>query len=127
MNDWLRSQGIRHIGLDSDGNISELIPVWIDAGLTHLLPFEVQSGMDVLEVRKKYGKSLAMIGGIDKRVLKHGTAAIHRFNRLANMIEADRPDENYLCLVAARDNLFPDMDYRIFQRRPWLADNGDEA
>jgi len=38
----------------------------------------VQSGMDVLEVRKKYGKSLAMIGGIDKRALKHGARAIHR-------------------------------------------------
>ncbi len=32
VNDWLRAQGIRHIGLDSDGNISELIPIWIDAG-----------------------------------------------------------------------------------------------
>ena len=58
VNDWLKSKGIRHIGLDSDGNITELIPVWIDAGLTHLWPFEVQSGMDVLAVRKKYGKSL---------------------------------------------------------------------
>ena len=88
VNDWLRSQGIRHIGLDSDGNISELIPVWIDAGLTHLWPFEVQSGMDVLEVRKKYGKSLAMIGGIDKRALKHGARAIHReIDRVMPLVE----------------------------------------
>ena len=50
---------------------------------------------------------------------------IHRFNRLANMIEAEAVDENYLGMVEARDNLFPDMDYRIFQRRPWLADGGD--
>jgi hypothetical protein len=88
VNDWLRSQGVRHIGLDSDGNISELIPVWIDAGITHLWPFEVQSGMDVLEVRKKYGKSLAMIGGIDKRALKHGTTAIHReIDRVMPLVE----------------------------------------
>jgi uroporphyrinogen decarboxylase len=88
VNDWLRSQGIRHIGLDSDGNISELIPVWIDAGITHLWPFEVQSGMDVLEVRRKYGKSLAMIGGIDKRTLKHGKQAIHReIDRVMPLVE----------------------------------------
>jgi 1,4-alpha-glucan branching enzyme len=51
---------------------------------------------------------------------------IHRFNRLANMIEAERVDENYLGMVTSRDNLFPDMDYRIFQRRPWLGDNSDK-
>ncbi len=45
---WLRSQGIRHIGLDSDGNIEGLIPLWLDAGIDHLWPFEVQAGMDVV-------------------------------------------------------------------------------
>ncbi len=69
---WLRSQGIRHIGLDSDGNIDSLIPVWLDAGITHLWPFEVQSGMDVLKVRRQYGQQLGIIGGLDKRVLAKG-------------------------------------------------------
>ena len=31
--EWLRSQGIRHIGLDSDGNIDALIPLWLEAGI----------------------------------------------------------------------------------------------
>ena len=70
--EWLRSQGIRHIGLDSDGNIDALIPLWLDAGITHLWPFEVQSGMDVIRVRREYGKQLGMIGGLDKRVLTQG-------------------------------------------------------
>ncbi len=44
--------------------------------------------MDVLEVRKKYGKSLAMIGGIDKRALKHGARAIHReIDRVMPLVE----------------------------------------
>lgn len=73
---WLRSRGIRHIGLDSDGNIESLIPVWLDAGITHLWPFEVQSGMDVVKVRRQYGKQLGIIGGVDKRVLAKGGAVM---------------------------------------------------
>jgi 1,4-alpha-glucan branching enzyme len=45
---------------------------------------------------------------------------IHRFDRLAGMVESGAYDENYLREVAARDSLFPDMDYRIFQSRPLL-------
>ena len=45
---------------------------------------------------------------------------IHRFDRLATMAESGGYDEGYLREVAARDSPFPDMDYRIFQTRPWV-------
>jgi 1,4-alpha-glucan branching enzyme len=45
---------------------------------------------------------------------------IHRFHRLVDMAEHGRYDRDYLRAVTARDSLFPDMDYRIFQRQPWL-------
>jgi uroporphyrinogen decarboxylase len=87
--DWLRGQGIEHIGLDSDGNIHSLIPLWLDAGIDHLWPFEVQAGMDVLTVRKRYGRSLGIIGGIDKRVLAEGKTEIHReIDRVMPLVEA---------------------------------------
>jgi hypothetical protein len=35
------------------------------------------------------------------------------------MAESGRYDEGYLREVTARDSLFPDMDYRIFQNRPF--------
>jgi uroporphyrinogen decarboxylase len=108
VNTWLRSQGIRHIGLDSDGNISELIPIWIDAGLTHLWPFEVQSGMDVVQVRQKYGRSLAMIGGIDKRALTHGDAALHR--------EIDR-----VMPVVDQGGYIPEIDHSVPPNVSWQA------
>jgi 1,4-alpha-glucan branching enzyme len=44
---------------------------------------------------------------------------IHRFDRLAGMVETGGYDHNYLREVAARDCLFPDMDYRVFQSRAW--------
>ncbi|MBN1864277.1 MAG: hypothetical protein JW808_05200 [Victivallales bacterium] len=74
--EFLRGRGVEYIGLDSDGQIDSLIPVWMDAGLNFLYPFEVQSGMDVLKVRRKYGRELRIWGGVDKRALARGAKAI---------------------------------------------------
>lgn len=70
--DWLRAHGIRYIWLDSDGRIDQLIPIWLDAGINGLYPFEVQAGMDVLAVRQRYGHDLVLIGGINKRAVAAG-------------------------------------------------------
>jgi len=43
---------------------------------------------------------------------------LHRFDRCATMAESGHYDEGYLREITARDSLFPDMDYRIFQTRP---------
>jgi uroporphyrinogen decarboxylase len=74
--DYLHGRGVPYVGLDSDGQIHPLIPVWLDAGLNFLYPFEVQAGMDVLEVRRRYGRELRIWGGVDKRALARGPAAI---------------------------------------------------
>jgi len=74
--DFVRSKGVKYVGLDSDGQIDSLIPAWMDAGLNFLYPFEVQSGMDVVAVRRKYGRELRIWGGIDKRAVARGPAAI---------------------------------------------------
>jgi len=106
VNDWLRSKGIRHIGLDSDGRISELIPIWVDSGITHLWPFEVQSGMDVVQVREKYGKDLALIGGIDKRACTHGIEEIHR--------EVDR-----VMPLVEQGGYVPELDHSVPPNLSW--------
>lgn len=69
---WLRSQGVAHVGVDSDGDVSELIPLWLEAGLDFVWPFEVAAGMDVVALRREYGKDLNMLGGIDKRAVAIG-------------------------------------------------------
>jgi uroporphyrinogen decarboxylase len=74
--EYLRGRGVPYVGLDSDGQIHPLIPVWMDAGLNFLYPFEVQCGMDVLDVRRRYGRTLRIWGGVDKRALARGPAAI---------------------------------------------------
>ena len=86
--DWLHRQGIEHIGLDSDGDIHSLIPLWLDAGIDHLWPFEVQSGMDVVKVRQQYGRRLGIVGGLDKRVLGAGGEVMRReVDRLMPLVE----------------------------------------
>ena len=71
MTDFLKSRGVRHIIVDTDGKCTELIPLFIEAGLSGMYPFEVQSGMDIVEVRKKYPE-LQIWGGLDKRVASQG-------------------------------------------------------
>jgi len=74
--DFVRSRGVKLIALDSDGDIRELIPVWLDAGINVLYPFECQAGMDVLDVRRQYGRDLRLWHGFDKRAIARGPGAI---------------------------------------------------
>lgn len=67
--DHCRNLGCKIIIVDSDGDVAELVPLFISAGVNAMLPFEVQAGMDVRQFRINYGQSLAMIGGFDKRLL----------------------------------------------------------
>jgi hypothetical protein len=71
-----RDLGCDIIIVDSDGDVTLLVPLFLEAGINAMLPFEVQSGMDVRAFRSQYGKNLAIIGGLDKRVLPHGQDAI---------------------------------------------------
>lgn len=54
--------------LHSCGNVKELIPMLIDAGLDCLQPLEVKAGMDLIELKEKYGDKLSFMGGIDTRL-----------------------------------------------------------
>ncbi len=66
--DFFHSHGLKVI-LHSCGRVSELIPGLLEAGLDCLQPLEVKAGMDVVELKKKYGDRLAFMGGIDVRCM----------------------------------------------------------
>ncbi len=72
----LHSYGVDVIYLDSDGNISELIPLWLESGINYMWPLEVAAGNNAVALRKKYGKDLILSGNIDKRALIKGKEAI---------------------------------------------------
>ena len=76
LNEVLRSNGIDIIYVDSDGNLDELLPLWVEVGINLIFPLEVAANNDALAVRKKYGTSLAIQAAIDKRALIKGPEAI---------------------------------------------------
>jgi len=106
----LRSHGVDIITLDSDGNIEELIPLWLETGINCVYPNEVAAGMDVVALRKKYGQDLILEGGIDKRALAKGKKEIEEevnkkvpyllstggyFPGIDHSVPHDVPFENY--------------------------------
>jgi uroporphyrinogen-III decarboxylase len=74
--DLLSSRGTRLFDMDTDGNVNSILDSLLECGLNSMHPFEPAAGMDIVEVRKKYGNRLAIRGGIDKHVLRKDHAAI---------------------------------------------------
>jgi hypothetical protein len=66
-----------YIQIDTDGNCVPVIPVYREIGMDYMSPFEVASGCDVVEIGRD-NPDLVMLGGIDKRELAKGRAAIDR-------------------------------------------------
>ena len=64
--DWMHERGVRTM-LHSCGNIMAVIPDLIEAGLDALNPIETKAGMDLIGIKKQYGRKLVLQGGIDVR------------------------------------------------------------
>ena len=64
--------------VDTDGNCNEAIDLYREVGMDVMSPFEIAAGNDVLAVARKY-PDLVMTGGIDKRILAEGPAAIDEY------------------------------------------------
>lgn len=71
LTDFCKEYGVNTILVDSDGDVTELIPLLIEAGVTGLMPFEVTGGMDTREVRRNF-PHFQIYGGLDKLVLEEG-------------------------------------------------------
>lgn len=87
--DHFRKHNVPFFIVDSDGNVKELIPLFIELGFHGMYPFEVQSGMDIIEVRRTYGKDFVIWGGIDKRTLELSKKEIEQevLSKLPVMLE----------------------------------------
>ena len=85
---FYKSHGVRYICVDTDGNPEALIPLMLDAGVDALWPLERAADQDPLRLRRTYGKSLRLWGGVDKRELSKGPKAIDAHLRaMAPLIE----------------------------------------
>jgi len=77
----LKKRGIRAI-VDSDGDVTTVIPWFQSVGIEGILPLERRAGIDVAEIRRRHPRWL-MIGAFDKTVMSSGEAAMRaEFERL---------------------------------------------
>lgn len=61
----LKKAGANKVILHCDGNIVLFLDMLIEAGIDGINPVEPKAGMNVLELKKKYGNKLSYIGGVD--------------------------------------------------------------
>ena len=66
--DYFRGEGMPVI-LHSCGRVWDLVPYFIEDGLTCLQPLEVKAGMDLIELKREFGDLMAFMGGIDVRAM----------------------------------------------------------
>ncbi|HOX05654.1 MAG TPA: uroporphyrinogen decarboxylase family protein [Planctomycetota bacterium] len=77
MIDFYHSAGVRFVMIDSDGKVDDLLPCWLDSGFDIVFPIEVGTWKaNPRAFRRKYGRRVRMLGGVDKHVIPRGEAAI---------------------------------------------------
>ncbi len=112
VNPVIRAHGSR-ILIDSDGDISTMIPWMMDAGIEGVYPLERQAGVDLNAIRAQYPRFL-MLGGYDKMVMHRGEAAMRaEFERLLPVMRSGG-------YIASVDHQTPPgvslEDYRLYLR-----------
>ncbi|TVQ22077.1 MAG: hypothetical protein EA382_12595 [Spirochaetaceae bacterium] len=70
------ASGAQIFQLDSDGNITPVVDALMRGGVNSILPNEPAAGMDIVELRKKYGSALMLVGGIDKFAVRTSRDAV---------------------------------------------------
>jgi len=74
--DKVKQNNIKGIIVDTDGNCHSMIPIYLKCGVNGFYPFEVQAGMDIVQLKKQYKDSFVIIGGLNKRALAISKEAI---------------------------------------------------
>ena len=95
--DVARSLGITGLIVDNDGDCHRMLPVYLKCGANAFYPFEVQAGMNVVNLREQYGQEFAIIGGLDKRVLPVSDEAIRA--EVARVVPFMRQQGGYIPML----------------------------
>ena len=103
--DFLKQYNIKNIIVDSDGLIDELIPLWIEAGVTGIFPIEAVN--DLAAIRTKYPR-LQLLGGINKKIL---------FND-SNIVKIDA-ELDKISKVMEKGGYIPHIDHAVSEDVTW--------
>lgn len=64
-----KQAGAAKVILHSDGDVSPLLDIFIDVGFDGINPVETHTGLDPVKLRERYGDRLALLGGLDNRLI----------------------------------------------------------
>lgn len=106
---FLKERGVKHVFVDTDGDFTRLIPNFTNAGVDGFLPVDVNAGVDIVDVRRRF-PTVKFIGGFNKLELLKGKEAIDReFKRLEPVIRQG----GYLCGIDHQ--AAPNTPYEYYQ------------
>ncbi|MEG2719488.1 MAG: uroporphyrinogen decarboxylase family protein [Clostridia bacterium] len=94
-----------HFQVDTDGLCEPVIDLYRSLGMSHMSPFEVASGCDVIRTGEKY-PDLRISGGIDKRILA------------STPDEIDRMVDRIFPVMQARGGYLPTCDHGVPEEVP---------
>jgi hypothetical protein len=118
---FLGDNGVKLCFVDCDGNIDQLVGLWLEGGVRGFYPLEVASDMKAVKLLEKYQKDRILLwGNVDKRELAKGHDAIDaELARLApavamggfiplvdHGVPEDIPYEHYCYYAKRRAELF---------------------
>ncbi|KPK65161.1 MAG: hypothetical protein AMK73_03755 [Planctomycetes bacterium SM23_32] len=128
----LRQHGCDVIWTDCDGDVTPLVPVWLECGLNCMFPLEVHPGSDPVKYRERWGHDILLRGGVAKHQLAFGREEIlAELRRVAPVVEDggfiphgdhripdDVPYENYVYYVREKLALLGWRDDEVAQIEP---------
>ncbi len=99
--------------VDSDGNMHQLTPLFLEAGLNGIYPYEVQAGNDVLSLLEAHPE-LRALGHIDKRAMARDKAAMDaEIERVREILAVGR-------FIPHFDHAIPpDVSWESYQYMVW--------
>ena len=110
--------GYRLLNINRDRFDEWLSQVAEDAGVNVMHPLEPAAGMDIVKIRERYGTRLALVGGLDKHVLRRGEDAI-----VAELERKIPPMVHTGGCVLGLDHRIPNGTpleaYRFYVRKAW--------
>jgi hypothetical protein len=74
---FLSAHGVKTIFVDTDGECTDLIPLFLEGGVTGLYPMEASCGVDIVKVRKLF-PTLQLMGGVPKSEIPKGKERIEQ-------------------------------------------------
>jgi uroporphyrinogen decarboxylase len=130
--DLLRQHGCTVIWTDCDGDVTQLVPVWLECGVNCMFPLEVHPGSDPVKFRRMWGRRILLRGGIAKHQLAFGRKEIlAELKRVEPVVEEggfiphgdhripeDVPYENYRYYVREKLAMLGWRDDEVAQVEP---------